>query len=100
MKKLFILLFAGMFLFGLMAIAQEKAPGKVVKINKHSGEITKIDTQAGTITIKVKDKEHTYKAEAKLLEGLAVGDKVNIEVSGDTLKSIKKVEQKPAEQKK
>jgi len=57
-----------------------------------SAEVVNIDAQAGTIVIKANDKEQTLKAEPKLLEGIAAGEKVNIELTGDMLKSIKKVE--------
>jgi hypothetical protein len=71
------------------ALAKEK---KVTKVKSLTGEVVKVDAQAGTIVIKAKNKERTLKAEPKLLEGISAGEKVNIEMTGNMLKSIKKVE--------
>jgi len=74
---------------GLVAFAAEKAIPKA-KIIK--GDVVTIDSKAGTITVKVDNKNHTYKAESKLLEGINVGDKVELEVAKGKVKSIKKIE--------
>jgi len=91
MKKIAILM-SVLMLIALTAgitMAKEK---KAAKLEAMSGEVVKVDAKAKSIVIKVDGKDVTLKADAKLLEGIAVGDKVNIEESGKVLKSIKKVE--------
>jgi hypothetical protein len=90
MKKIAILMSVLMLvtLTTSAALAKEK---KVAKVKSLTGEVVKVDALAGTIVIKGKKKEQTLKSEPKLLEGIAAGDKVKIEMTGDTLKSIKKV---------
>jgi ABC-type Fe3+-hydroxamate transport system substrate-binding protein len=101
MKKLAILMAALMLmtLTAGMASAAGKTTAKApataaapAKIEMMSGEVVNIDAAAGTIVIKSHDKDRTLKAEPKLLEGFYAGERVNIEVTGDMLKSIKKVE--------
>jgi hypothetical protein len=91
MKKIAILMSVLMLvtLTSGMALAKGK---KAAKMKSLTCEVVKVDDQAGTIVIKAKNKERTLKAEPKLLEGIAAGEKVKIEMTGDTLKSIKKVE--------
>jgi hypothetical protein len=91
MKKIAILMSILMLvtLTSGMALAKGK---KVAKMKSLTGEVVKVDAAAGTIVIKAKDKDKTLKAEPKLLEGIAAGEKVNIEMTGNMLKSIKKVE--------
>jgi uncharacterized protein YxeA len=57
-----------------------------------TAEVVKMDTKAGTITVKHNNKERTFTAEAKMLEGIKVGDTVEIQKEGKVVKSIKKVE--------
>ena len=95
MKKLAILLSVIMmvtFTSGVCLAKKAKATHKAAKVEMLSGEVVNVDAAAGTIVIKAKDKDKTLKAEPKLLEGIAAGEKVNVEMTGDTLKSIKKVE--------
>jgi hypothetical protein len=91
MKKIAILMSILMLvtLTSGMALAKEK---KAAKMKIMTGEVVKVDAQTGMIVIKAKNKEHTLKAEPKLLEGIAAGEKVKIELTGNMLKSIKKVE--------
>ena len=95
MKKIAILMSVVMLiaLTAGFAMAAEKPAAKVAML---SGDVSKIDTKAGTISVMVGGKEMALKAEAKLLEGIAVGDKVNIEETGGVLKSIKKAAAAPA----
>jgi hypothetical protein len=57
-----------------------------------TGEVVKVDAQKGDIVIKVGNKNETLKAEPKMLAGIITGEKVTIEKSGQTLKSIKPAE--------
>jgi hypothetical protein len=91
MKKIAILMSVLMLVTLTTGVALAKGK-KAAKMKTLVGEVVKVDAQAGTIVIKVKDKEHALKAEPKLLEGIEVGQKVKIEMTGDMLKSIKKVE--------
>lgn len=95
MKKLAILMSVVMLLTltaGACLAKEKKAAQPAVKVEAVNGEVVNVNAQAGTIVIKANDKEQTLKAEPKLLEGIAAGQKVNIEKTGDMLKSIKKVE--------
>lgn len=98
MKKLAILMTALMVITLTMGVAtaeQKKAAAPATasaEVEMMSGEVVHVDAAAGTIVIKGNDKDHTLKAEPNLLKGCIAGDKVDAEVSGDTLKSIKKVE--------
>jgi len=95
MKKLAILLSVVMmvtFTSGVCLAKKAKATKKAAKVEMLTGEVVNVDAAAGTIVIKAKDKDKTLKAEPKLLEGIAAGEKVKVEVTGDMLKSIKKVE--------
>jgi hypothetical protein len=89
MKKLAILMSVVMLLtFTLgVAIAAEKKAQKVVTL---SGDVVKVDAATGKITVKAKGKDITLTGEKTMLEGIAAGDKVTLEKSGHTLKSIKK----------
>ena len=89
MKKIAILMSVVMLIVltaGFAMAAEKKAP----KLATLSGEVTQVDAAAGTISVMVKGKEMALKAEAKQLEGIAVGDKVTIKEAGGMLKSIKK----------
>jgi preprotein translocase subunit YajC len=91
MKKIAILMSVLMLVTLTTGAALAKGK-KVAKLKGLIGEVVKVDAAAGTIVIKAKNKEQTLKAEPKLLEGIAVGEKVKVELTGDMLKSIKKVE--------
>jgi plastocyanin len=61
---------------------------------KLKGVVVDHDAQAGTITLaadKVGGKRHVMKADPALIEEIAVGDVVEYEKSGNTVKSIKKI---------
>jgi hypothetical protein len=76
MKKLAIamaLVMMVVFAAGFTAMAQQ-----MPTVKKISGVVDQIDTQAGTITIK---------AEAKMLEGIKVGDKVKI-MKAETMEKL------------
>jgi hypothetical protein len=92
MKKVAItmaLMMMFVFAAGFTGLAAQQAP----TMKKFICEVVKIDTKAGTITVKFgANKEKTLEAEAKMLEGIEVGDKVEIEKEGKVVKSIKKVE--------
>ncbi len=89
MKKAVFMAVAMVMVAGVTTLfAAEKAQ----KVEKITGEVVKVDAKAGSITIKADGKEHALKAEAKLLEGVNAGDKVEVEVVGKTVKSLKKVE--------
>jgi len=56
------------------------------------GIIMSIDTQAGTITVNdAKLKKHVIKIDPKLLEGISICNKVEVEVENGVAKSIKKL---------
>jgi len=95
MKKIAILL-SVIMLIVLTAGFAMAAEQKAAKVATLSGEVTKIDAAAGMVIVKVGAKDMALKAEAKLLEGIAVGDKVTIEETGGVLKSIKKAAAAPA----
>lgn len=88
MKKAIVTGVVMVFALAGVSLAGEKAQ----KVEKLTGEVVKIDATAGSLTIKTHVKEHSLKAEAKLLEGIKVGDKVEVEVAGAKVKSIKKIE--------
>jgi hypothetical protein len=90
MKKIAILM-SVMMLLVLTTGAAMAAEKKVAKVVTMTGDVVKVDATAGTITIKAENKEHSFTAEPKLLEGITVGEKVTFEKSGTMLKSIQKV---------
>jgi nitrous oxidase accessory protein NosD len=86
--KKFAILMSMMMLVALtsgVALAKTKA----AKLHAMTGIVAKVDAQAGTLALKVKKKEHTLKAEPKMLEGITVGEKVTVKRTGDVIKSIK-----------
>lgn len=89
MKKVIGMMVSVLLACAVTLMAAEK---KAVTVQKMTGEVVKVDVQTGSITIKADGKEHALKAAAKLLEGVKVGDKVEVEVAGTTVKSLKKVE--------
>jgi hypothetical protein len=90
MKKLAILMSAVMVV--AFTIGVSLAAEKPVKVQMLTGEVVKVDAQKGDIVIKVKNKNHTLKAEPKMLAGITAGEKVTVEKSGNMLKSIKPFE--------
>lgn len=87
MKKLAILVSVVMvvaFTTGVSLAAQ-----KAAKIETQTGEVVKVDAKKGVIELKVHNKNETLKAEPKMLNDITTGEKVTIEKSGNTLKSIK-----------
>jgi hypothetical protein len=98
MKKIAILV-SVLMLIGLVAggaMAKGKKAAKAAKMEAIVGEVVSVDVDAGQIVIMAGDKEQTLKAEPKLLEGIAAGEKVNIEKSGNVVKAINKAETPPA----
>lgn len=87
MKKLAILMSVVMvvaFTTGVTLAAQ-----KAAKVQMLTGKVVKIDEQKGDLVLKIKNKNHTFKAEPKMLAGITPGEMVTIEKSGKMLKSIK-----------
>lgn len=91
-KAIFMTLAVVLFTCVAAVFAAEKAHA----VQKLSGEVVKVDAKAGSITIKADGKEHALKAEAKLLEGVNAGDKVEVEAAQGKVKSLKKVEEPKA----
>jgi hypothetical protein len=91
MKKIAILMSVIMLVTMTTGAALAKSK-KAAKVKTLTGEVVKVDAQAGTIVIKANNKDQTLKAEPKLLEGIAAGEKVKVEMTGNMIKSIKKVE--------
>lgn len=89
MKKLAILMSALM----LIALASGLGPAeeKALILEMLSGKVVSIDNRAGTIVILADNQAYTLTAEPKLLERIAPGEMVDIEIAGDVLKSIKKI---------
>jgi hypothetical protein len=91
MKKLAILLAVMMVMamgVGTVMAKEKMAP----KMHSLTGDVVKVNATAGTMTITVAKKAHHLQGEPKLLEGVAVGEKVVVEVVGTSIKSIKKVQ--------
>jgi len=89
MKKLAMLLSVMMLVAFTSGISVAKT--KAAKVRTATGVVVQVNDQAGTVVIKIHNKDQTLKAEPKMLEGLAAGAKVTIQSSGDMLKSIKPV---------
>lgn len=64
------------------------AAQKAAKVQTVTGEVIKVDAKTGDIVIKFNNKDHALKAEPKMLTGIMTGEKVTIEKSGKTVKSI------------
>jgi hypothetical protein len=91
MKKVAVLMMVVLMM--TMAVGTVMAKEKMApKMHALTGDVAKVDAAAGKITITVAGKAHHLKGEPKLLEGVAVGEKVMVEVVGNNLKSIKKIE--------
>ena len=93
MKKI-ALLISLLMLAVLMSGSAFAATKKAVQVQTLIGKILKIDTTAGTVTIKTRHKEFTVKGEPQLLSGITVGERVRFEKSGDMLKSIQELKHK------
>jgi len=87
MKKIAILMAAVMLV--AFTVSVPLAAEKVAKMMTQTGEVVKVDATAGSLVIKVGTKDETLKAEPSMLSEITVGEKVKIEQSGGTLKSIK-----------
>ena len=88
MKKLALIMSVVMLMAltaGIVFSAEEKA----TQIEMLSGTVQEVNADEGMIVILANDEEQTLKAEPKMLEGIDVGQKVNIEKSGDVIKSIR-----------
>ena len=90
MKKLAILMSLVMVVAFTASVSL--AAQKAHKVQMMTGEVVKVDANKGDLVIKVKNKNHAFKAEPKMLSGITAGEKVTIEKSGKTLKSIKPAE--------
>jgi len=90
MKKLAILMSAVVLVAFTTGVTL--AAHKVAKVQMLTGEVVKVDSAKGNLVIKVGNKNQTLKAEPKMLAGITPGEKVPIEKSGKTLKSIKPAE--------
>jgi LEA14-like dessication related protein len=87
MKKLAILMSVVMLVAFTTSVSL--AAQKAAKVKMITGEVVKVDTDKGDLVLKVKNKNHTYKAEPKMLTGITPGEKVTVEESGKMVKSIK-----------
>jgi LEA14-like dessication related protein len=87
MKKLAILMSVVMLVAFTASVSM--AAQKAAKVKMITGEVVKVDADKGDLVLKVKNKNHTYKAEPKMLTGITPGEKVTVEESGKMVKSIK-----------
>jgi hypothetical protein len=87
MKKLAILMSLVMVVAFTASISL--AAQKAGKVKMMTGEVVKVDADKGDLVIKVKNKNHSFKAEPKMLTGITPGEKVTVEESGKMVKSIK-----------
>jgi hypothetical protein len=87
MKKLAILMSLMMVVAFTASISL--AAQKAAKVKTMTGEVVKVDADKGDFVLKVKNKNHTLKAEPKMLSGITPGEKVTVEESGKMVKSIK-----------
>jgi ribosomal protein S1 len=118
MKKAIAIIVAVLFVFALTSIslaAEKKAASEKPKVKAVTGEVTAVDTKAGTITVKGKKAEVTVTCddktkvkmgkEVKALADVMVGDKVTVkytEVDGKNVAksvAIKPAAAAPAEKK-
>ena len=88
MKKL-ALIMSVVMLVALTAGIVFSAEEKGAQIEMLTGTVQEVNADEGTIVILANDEEQTLKAEPKMLEGIDVGQKVNIEKSGEVIKSIR-----------
>lgn len=94
MRKITMILalFMVLILTAGWSVATEKE--QAAKSQKLKGVVVNHDAQAGTITLaadKVGGKRHVMKVDPALIKEIAVGDVVEYEKSGNTVKSIKKI---------
>ena len=100
MRKIAMVLAVCMVLIVTAGIsaATEKEPAE--KSQKLIGYIVNHDAKAGTITIeadKTGSKGHIMKIDPALIKEISVGDVIEYEKSGDTVKSLKKIMPPPGE---
>jgi Cu/Ag efflux protein CusF len=109
MKKAIAIIVAVLFVFTLTSIslAAKKAASKKPMVKAVTGEVTAVDTKAGTITVKGKKAEVTVTCndktkvmigkEVKALADVMVGDKVTVKYTEVKDKNVaKSVAVKPA----
>jgi len=79
---------------------EKKAPEKEKpKAISATGEVASVDAKAGTLAVKVKDKEMSFTAETKVVEKVKVGDRVTVsytEKDGKMVASSVKAAKAPA----
>jgi hypothetical protein len=97
MKKLAILMILALFLMVLTAGVSFADNRDLAILERLSGEVVQIDATAGKIVIMANGEKQFLMAEPKLLEGIKVGQQVDVEKTGEVLKSIKGAEVKPIE---
>ena len=100
MKSLTIVLAVVMVFFVVVNCSGGPEKEQAAESQKLKGVVVNHDAQAGTITLeadKVGSKGHVLKADPALIKEIAVGDVVEYEKSGDTVKSIKKIMPPPGE---
>jgi type II secretory pathway component PulC len=94
MKKITFVLTVFMILIVTAGCSVATEKDQAAKSQKLRGVVVNHDAQAGTITLeadKVGSKGHVMKADPALIKEIAVGDVVEYEKSGNTVKSIKKI---------
>lgn len=97
MKKLAILMISALFLTGLIGGVSLAKAEDAATVEMLSGQVVEVDASVGKIVIMANGEEQGLTAEPKLLEGIQIGDQVDIEKTGEVLKSIKRAEAKPIE---
>jgi hypothetical protein len=97
MKKLAILIISALFLMGLIGGVSLAKAEDAAKVEMLSGQVVEVDATVGKIVIMANGEEQGLTAEPKLLEGIQIGDQVDVEKTGEVLKSIKRAEAKPIE---
>ncbi|GIX47246.1 MAG: hypothetical protein KatS3mg131_1457 [Candidatus Tectimicrobiota bacterium] len=76
-----------------VAVAQQKPAKKAPASTKITGTVVAVDAEKALLTLQTKGgKQRTLKVDAKLLEGLQKGDKVEVEFAGKKVKAIHKQE--------
>jgi uncharacterized alpha/beta hydrolase family protein len=100
MKKAIAIIVSVLFVFAITSLsfaAEKKAHAKVKQV---TGEVTAMDAQAKTITVKGKKGDVVIAAEDKMVKDIMAGDKVVVkytEADGkNTAKSVKKAAKKAA----
>ena len=91
MKKMAIIMSVLMLIAFTAGITLAQGAPKAAKVETIQCDVVKVDAAAGQIVVSVQNKEQTLKANKGLLGSVKAGDKVSIEKTGDTVKSIKAV---------